>query len=260
MTPWVTIAIGLVALLYAAVGHAGATGYTAVMALAGLPQEVIRPTALMLNLVVAAIGTVQFARAGHFRRRLFLPLAVGSVPCAAIGGAWKLATGAFEGLLATVLLVSAARIVVEAHAVGPRGPADGRMDAGGAAESRPLPLLVSLALGAAIGLLSGLTGVGGGVFLTPLLLWLRAAPVKQVAAVTAPFILVNSAAGLAGGLATGGSLPPLGLAAVAAAAAGGLVGSQFGAFRLPVPALRLLMAAVLAVASVKLLGQAVGGR
>ena len=125
MTPWVTIAIGLVALLYAAVGHAGATGYTAVMALAGLPQEVIRPTALMLNLVVAAIGTVQFARAGHFRRRLFLPLAVGSVPCAAIGGAWKLATGAFEGLLATVLLVAAARIVVEAHAVGPRGPADG---------------------------------------------------------------------------------------------------------------------------------------
>ena len=258
MTLPVTIAIGLVALLYAAVGHAGATGYTAVMALAGLPPAVIRPTALMLNLVVAAIGTAQFARAGHFNRRLFLPLAAASVPCAALGGAWKLATGALEGLLAAVLLFSAARIVVEARAHGFRGNGAGRLDAGSAVASRPLPLVASLTIGVAIGLLSGLTGVGGGVFLTPLLLWLRAAPVKQVAGVTAPFILVNSAAGLAGGLAAGGSLPPLGLAAVVAAAAGGFVGSQLGAFRLPVPAVRLLMAAVLAVASVKLLGQAFG--
>lgn len=258
MTPWVTIAIGLVALLYAAVGHAGATGYTAVMALAGLPPETIRPTALMLNLVVAAIGSVQFARAGHFRHRLFVPLAAASVPCAALGGAWKLSAGGFEGLLGGVLLVSAVRLVVEVRAAGSRGTDDRRSDAGLVVASRPLPVAAGLGLGAAIGLLSGLTGVGGGVFLTPLLLWLRAAPVKQVAAVTAPFILVNSAAGLAGGLVAGGELPPLGFAAAAVAACGGLVGSQCGAFRLSVPALRLLMAAVLAVASVKLLGQALG--
>jgi len=249
MTPLVTIAIGLVALLYAAVGHAGATGYTAVMAIAGLPPEVIRPTSLMLNILVATIGTVQFARAGHFRRGLFLPLAAASVPCAAIGGAARLPTGAFETLLAAVLLVAAGRIVVEA--VGAASGADGT-DVG--RPWRSLPPLASLVLGGAIGLLSGLTGVGGGVFLTPLLLALRVAPVKQVAAVTAPFILVNSAAGLAGWVVVGGRLPSPGVTALVATGLGGLVGSQLGAFRLPVRALRLLMAAVLVVASLKLLG------
>jgi hypothetical protein len=109
-------------------------------------------------------------------------------------------------------------------------------------------------LGGAIGLLSGLTGVGGGVFLTPALLALRAAPVKQIAAITAPFILVNSLAGLVGGLSAGRPLPPVSLPVVAAAVLGGAIGSQLGAFRLPVRTLRLLMAAVLAFASVKLLG------
>jgi uncharacterized membrane protein YfcA len=250
MTAWVTVAIGLVALLYASVGHAGATGYTAVMALAGLPAAVVKPTALALNVVVAAIGTVQFARAGHFHRGLFLPLAAASVPCAALGGATTLTTTAFETLLGAVLLLSAGRIVVEAR--GGAGDAT-------ATASRPLPAVLLAALGGGIGLLSGLTGVGGGVFLTPVLLAMRAAPVKQVAGVTAPFILANSLAGLAGGIAAGGGLPPVSLPVVAAAALGGLVGSQLGAFRLPVTALRLLMAAVLAVASVKLLGRALGG-
>ena len=254
MTAWVTLAIGLVALLYAAVGHAGATGYTAVMALAGLPAAVIKPTALALNVVVAAIGSVQFARAGHFRRGLFLPLAAASVPCAALGGATTLSTTAFEVLLGAVLLLSAARIVIEAG-----GGAAGRGSDDVASPALPLPPLVLTAIGGGIGLLSGLTGVGGGVFLTPVLLALHGAPVKQVAGVTAPFILVNSLAGLAGGIAAGGTLPPVSLPVVAVAALGGIVGSQLGAFRLPVPALRLLMAAVLAVASVKLLGQAFGG-
>jgi uncharacterized membrane protein YfcA len=249
MTPSVAIAVGLVALLYAAVGHAGATGYTAVMAIAGLPPEVVRPTSLMLNILVATIGTVQFARAGHFRRGLFLPLAAASVPCAALGGATRLPTGAFETLLAAVLLVSAGRIVVEAL-----GGTTGGEESAGGVPSRPLLMPASLAVGAAIGLLSGLTGVVGGVFLTPVLLAMKVAPVRQVAAVTAPFILVNSAAGLAGGLVGGGSLPTLGLTAPAMAALGGLVGSQLGAFRLPVRALRLLLAAVLTVASIKLLG------
>jgi uncharacterized membrane protein YfcA len=250
----VTVAIGLVALVYAAVGHAGATGYTAVMALAGLPPATIRPTALVLNVIVAAIASIQFARAGHFRRGLFLPLAAASVPCAALGGATTLSTGAFEALLGGVLLASAGRIVVDA-----RGQSGGDAAAGDASASRSLPALALTALGGGIGLLSGLTGVGGGVFLTPVLVALRAAPVKQVAGVTAPFILVNSLAGLAGGLVAGGTLPPVSLPVVVAAAAGGLVGSQWGAFRLPVSTLKLLMAVVLAVASAKLLGQALGG-
>jgi hypothetical protein len=150
--------------------------------------------------------------------------------------------------LGAVLLVSAARIVVEA-----RGAAAGRGPGDVTAAGRALPPLALAALGGGIGLLSGLTGVGGGVFLTPVLLALRAAPVKQVAAVTAPFILANSLAGLAGGLAAGGALPEVHLSLVAAAMAGGVIGAQLGAFQLPVRALRLLIAAVLAVASVKLL-------
>jgi uncharacterized membrane protein YfcA len=109
-------------------------------------------------------------------------------------------------------------------------------------------------LGAGIGLLSGLTGVGGGVFLTPVLLAIRAAPVKRVAAVTAPFILVNSLAGLAGGMVAGGSLPPVSLPALGAVVLGGAIGSQLGAFRLPATGLRLLMAVVLLFAAGKLIG------
>ena len=252
MTPWVTVAIGLVALLYAAVGHAGATGYAAVMAIAGLTPEVIRPTALALNVVVAAIGTVQFARAGHFRRGLFVPLAAASVPCAAVGGATTLPVTAFAGLLGGVLLFSAVRIVIEAAGTRTVPRAEDE-------SCRPRRASVIAGLGGAIGLLSGLTGVGGGVFLTPVLMALHAAPVKQVAGVTAPFILVNSLAGLVGWIAAGGFLPPVSLPVGAVAAAGGLVGSQLGAFRLPVPAVKVLMAAVLVVAGVKLLTHALGG-
>lgn len=250
MTAALALAIGLVALLYASVGHAGATGYAAVMALAGLEPGVIRPTALALNVFVAAIGTFQFARAGHFRRALFLPLAAASVPCAAVGGAVRIGPAAFEALLGIVLLLSAGRIGIEAAWRPAERPAagDGRP---------PRPALLGL-LGAGIGLLSGLTGVGGGVFLTPVLLAIQAAPVKQVAAVTAPFILVNSLAGLAGGMLAGGSLPPVSLPTLGAAVVGGTIGAHLGAVRLPVAALRLLMAAVLVVAAGKLLGDALG--
>jgi uncharacterized membrane protein YfcA len=248
MNSLLPLAIGLVALLYASVGHAGATGYIAVMTLLGLEPAVIRPTALVLNVIVATIASVQFFRAGHFRSRIFLPLAVASVPCAAAGGAITLPTDAFEKLVGVVLLASALRIVraawrdreepAEPSASGPH---------------RPIAPAWLAVLGGAIGLLSGLTGVGGGVFLTPALLALDAAPVKRVAAVSAPFILVNSLAGLAGGLVAGRAIPSVSLPVIAAAVIGGAVGSQLGAFRLPVRTLRWLMAAVLAVAAYKLL-------
>ena len=246
MNPVLTLAIGAVALLYASVGHAGATGYIAVMTLFGLDPQVIRPTALMLNVIVASIVTAQFWRAGHFRPRLFLPLAVASVPAAAAGGAASLPTAAFEAIVGVVLLFSAVRIVVE-----PRGEAgDADVDPTGASRFTSLFLI---ALGGSLGLLSGLTGVGGGVFLTPALLALRVAPVKQVAAVSAPFILVNSIAGLLGGFAAGRPLPPIGLAVIVAVVVGGAVGSQLGAFRVSPQGLRRLMGVVLVVAGLKLL-------
>lgn len=254
MTGWLLPAAVLaVAILYASVGHAGATGYIAVMGLLGLMPEVIRPTALVLNLVVAAIGTVQFARAGHFRRDLFLPLGLASVPAAAIGGAWSLPTAVFEGVLGLVLACSALRIGIEV--LGSRAASNLEGEEPVAVRRLSIPLLA--AIGAGLGLASGLTGVGGGVFLTPLLLALGVATTRQVAAVSIVFIFVNSAAGLGGWLAGGRSLAVIDPRVVVAAAAGGLIGSQLGAFRLPVPALRLLMALVLAIASVKLLGEAV---
>lgn len=251
MTALLPFVIGLVALLYASVGHAGATGYIAVMTLCGLAPGVIRPTALLLNVIVATIATVQFFRAGHFRSELFWPLAAASVPCAALGGVIDLPTGAFEVLVGVVLLLSAIQIVRAALHRQEAGVEEASATAEG---PRPLTAMLLAALGGAIGLLSGLTGVGGGVFLTPALLALRSAPVKQIAAITAPFILLNSLAGLAGGLFAGRPLPPISLPVIAAAAIGGAIGSQFGAFRLPVRTLRLLMAGVLAFASVKLLG------
>jgi uncharacterized membrane protein YfcA len=252
MNSLLPLAIGLIALLYASVGHAGATGYIAVMALFGLPAATIRPTALVLNVIVATIATVQFARAGHFQPRLFWPLAVASVPCAFIGGAIDLPTTALEMLLGAVLLVSAGRIVVELVRHDPAGAAAAPPPAVAAA-----PMLLA-GLGGAIGLLSGLTGVGGGVFLTPALLAMAAAPVKGIAAVTAAFILVNSLAGLAGGMVAGRLPPAAGLPMIAAAVIGGAVGSHLGAFMLPPRALRLLMAGVLLVASGKLLLRPLG--
>lgn len=250
MNPLLTLAIGAVALLYASVGHAGATGYIAVMTLSGLDPQVIRPTALVLNVIVASIATAQFWRAGHFRPRLFLPLAAASVPAAAAGGAANLPTAAFEAVVGLVLLFSAVRIVGEA-----RGTAAEAEAVAPTAPRFTIPFM--LILGGSLGLLSGLTGVGGGVFLTPALLALRAAPVKEVAAVSAPFILVNSLAGLLGGFAAGRAVPPIGLAVIAAVVVGGGIGSQLGAFRVSPRGLRLLMGVVLVVAGLKLLMKAV---
>ena len=255
MTGWLLPAAVLgVAVLYAAVGHAGATGYIAVMGLMGLAPEVIRPTALILNLVVAAIGTVQFVRAGHFRRDLFLPLAVASVPAAAVGGACSLPTAVFEAALGVALACSAGWIVREL--CGRQAAVDRPHTDDPAPGQRLSPPLLVVS-GAALGLASGLTGVGGGVFLTPLLLALGVATTRQVAAVSVVFILVNSAAGLGGWLAGGRSLAAIDPRVVAAAALGGVVGSHLGAFQLPVRWLRVLMAVVLAVASVKLVAGAV---
>lgn len=254
MTAWLPVALGLVALLYATVGHAGATGYIAVMTLFGLEPAVVRPTALVLNVVVASIATAQFARAGHFRPRLFLPLATASVPCAVAGGAVALPLAAFEALVGVVLLVSAALTVLERRPQDDAQPEPPWLGVSGSW----LGVAVLALVGAAIGLLSGLTGVGGGVFLTPVLLAARTAPVKSIAAITAPFILVNSLAGLVGGLLAG--RPPTVVAAtfVVAVVIGGVVGAQLGAFRLPSRTLRVLMAVVLVVAGVKLLVTAVG--
>jgi len=233
-----TVAVFAVAFLYSCVGHAGASGYIAAMTLFGLAPDVVKPAALSLNIVVASIAAWQFRRAGHFSWKLFWPLALASVPCAFLGGYVNLPTKAFQVVVGLVLLASAARFFLDPPAEAP-------------AKHPPLPS--SLALGAGLGLLSGLTGTGGGIFLTPLGIFLRWDSTKRIAAVSAAFILLNSASGLAGHVQKTGSLPGVVPALALAAAAGGAAGSYLGSARLPHAAIKRLLAAILVVAGFKLI-------
>ena len=228
----------IVALLYSSVGHAGASGYIAVMSLLSLAPETIRPTALALNILVASVTALQFWRAGHFRWELFWPFALPAVPMAYLGGSLALPARVFSVLLGLVLLYSAWRFMFEPAA---------------AKQARPLRRPVALASGAGIGLLSGLTGTGGGIFLTPLLLVMGWAPPKNAAAVSALFILMNSASGLAGNFASTRQLPSEIGVLLLVVLAGGLAGSWLGARRLPAQGIKRLLAVVLVVAGLKLL-------
>lgn len=238
---WLGVAVFAIAFLYSSVGHAGASGYIAVMSLFGLAPELIKPTALTLNILVAALGSVQFYRAGHFSWRLFWPFALLSVPAAFAGGYLSLPARAFKLIVGLVLLFSAARLSLRPQPDELAKP-----------PSRPL----ALAIGGGLGLLSGLTGTGGGIFLTPLLLLLRWARTKTAAAVSACFILVNSAAGLLGSLSSQRSLPGPALALALCAIAGGAAGSYLGSTRFSPTAIKRLLAVVLVIAGVKLLATA----
>lgn len=232
--------MGLAALLYASVGHAGASGYLAAMALVGMAPMVMKPTALLLNVIVASIASARYLRAGCFSRDLFWPLAVAAVPMAYLGGLVTLPAAAYKPLLGVVLLYSAWRFLV-------------RPVPESAAVQRPaLPWL--LVAGAGIGLLSGLTGVGGGIFLSPLALFLAWGRVREVSGVAALFILVNSLAGLAGFFTRHGFAVPEGFPLWAlAVVAGGWLGAGLGSRRLPVGMLQRILAAVLVVAGGKML-------
>src|SRR5258708_1144615 len=177
------LAIGLIAFLYSSVGHAGASGYIATMTLFGLAPMIIRPTALVLNILVATIGTFQFWRAGYFSWKLFWPFALLSIPTAYFGGHLQPSASILKILIGVVLLLSAARLLVR------------RSDP---PQTFPPSQPVAISLGGALRFLAGLTGTGGGIFLTPVLLFCRWAHIRQAAAVLALFICVNSIAGLVG--------------------------------------------------------------
>lgn len=242
--PWELLLpiFGLVALLYASVGHAGATGYLAIMALAGISPLVMRPTALVLNLVVGGIVTLRFAVAQQIDLRQLAPLIVTSIPAAAIGATAMLPGALYRPLVAVILIVAAARL---AGLLQPR--------ASTSRNERPMPIAAALGIGATLGLLAGLTGTGGGVFLTPVLILSGWATPRRAAGLSGAFILLNSAAGILAASSALGALPrelPLGLAAVAI---GGAIGAEFGARRLPTEAIRRLLALVLLIAAAKLL-------
>jgi uncharacterized protein len=232
--------IFVMALLYSSVGHAGASGYLAAMALFGIAPLVMRPAALTLNILVATIATVQFYRAGCFSWRILLPFAAASAPLAFVGGMITLPGVVYKQAVGVVLLFAAYKLFRYRQGDSP--------DSG-----KPIPIYFALLFGGGIGLLSGLTGVGGGIFLSPLLRFMGWAETRQTSGVAAAFILVNSIAGLLGNYASVRTLPGVVLIWGVAAVAGGLIGSELGRRRLATITLRRVLAAVLVIAGLKLM-------
>ncbi|HEX8636331.1 MAG TPA: sulfite exporter TauE/SafE family protein [Pyrinomonadaceae bacterium] len=230
------------AALYSSVGHAGASGYLAAMALFGLAPATMKPTALCLNILVASIATFRFWRAGCFHWPLFWPFAVASIPLAFIGGAITLPNAIYKQIVGATLLYAAVRLFLFTRA-----------QAEAATATRRVPLATAILFGGLLGFLSGLTGVGGGIFLSPLLLLSGWADTRRTAGVSAAFILVNSIAGLSGNLTNLHALPPALPYFALAAIVGGVVGSEFGSRRLTSVTIRRLLAVVLVVAGVKMI-------
>jgi len=230
--------VTLVAFLYSSVGHAGASGYIAVMTLCGLSTNFIRPTALVLNILVASIAAFQFWRAGHFSWRLFWPFSLLCLPAAYLGGSLQLPTSIFKVLIGAVLLFSAARLFFR------------QIDS---PDITLPPVSGAVGIGAGLGLLAGLTGTGGGIFLTPLLLFCRWASIRRAAAVSALFILLNSVAGLAGYVSSGRPVPSFAWILAVAAVIAGTLGSQLGSRHFPVRTISVILATVLVLAGCKLI-------
>jgi uncharacterized protein len=253
-------AIFALALLYSSVGHGGASGYLAAMALVGMSHEEMRPTALVLNVAVAGIATLRFARAGHFSWSTLWPFLVAAVPAAAIAGRLFPPGYVFKPLVGLVLLYAGWRFIARYWQQSFREQETPAAELRGTVP----PLVLALPIGAGLGFLAGLTGTGGGIFLSPLLLFMGWADPQRTAGVAAAFVLTNSAAGLAGwswgqafalpeGAGVLSALPGALPLFLVAAVAGGSLGSGLGARRLGGETIRALLGVVLVIAAVKLL-------
>ncbi|MBI3608714.1 MAG: sulfite exporter TauE/SafE family protein [Nitrospirae bacterium] len=244
---WAILILGvlLVAVLYSSVGHGGASGYLALLVLAGFARPEITPVVLVLNILVASIGFVAYRRAGHFSSALLVPFVVASIPAAFVGGMLAVDDRAYRFILGCALAAAAIRFLLVPSIASP---------------SRPIPTRrtweIGLPVGAVLGLLAGMVGIGGGIFLSPLLLFMGWADAKQTAAVSAAFIVLNSLTGLSAQFLRGASLDwSLTLPLLAAVAVGGAIGSFLGATRFSLLALQRLLGIVLALAGLKLIAE-----
>jgi uncharacterized membrane protein YfcA len=228
--------LAIMAFLYASVGHGGASGYLAVMALFAIAPPLMKQTALLLNLGVSLMSFIAFYRQGYFKWTLFWPFALGSIPAAFLGARIPLTDSTYKQILGACLFLAVIRMVISLKE-GPR---------------RSLPVVIGVITGAAIGLLSGMIGIGGGIILSPLLLLLRWASLKEAAAVSALFIFVNSVSGLAG-LKTWIPLDQSQMVYwLAASLVGGFLGARWGAAIASNTKVKWILALVLVIASLKL--------
>lgn len=237
-----TALIFIAATLYSSVGHAGASGYLAAMALLGLAPEAMRSAALALNVLVASLATYRYTRAGQNDIKLLIPFVGTSIPAAFIGGMINVPGAFYKPLIGIVLVFSAAHLLWTVRKSKQKDHA-----------VQPPPLPAALATGTGLGLLAGLSGTGGGIFLSPLLLFMGWAPTRHVSGIAASFILVNSISGLLGNVSSVYALPTaLPLWAIAALL-GGLLGTHLGTRTLSVPGIRIMLAMVLIIAGGKML-------
>ncbi|MEX2427081.1 MAG: sulfite exporter TauE/SafE family protein [Bacteroidales bacterium] len=229
----------LLALLYSSVGHGGASGYLALMAIFSFPPEFMRPTALVLNILVSSIALVAFSRNRHLNGKLLLPFVISSVPMAFLGGSISVDPKLYKIFLGLFLLAAIARMIFQ-----PRSHST---------ENKSINKPLAWGIGALLGFFSGLIGIGGGIILSPVIILLKWGSMKQTAAVSAAFILVNSVSGLTGQWSAGITFAPQMGGMLIFAVLGGLLGSHLGSIKFPENMLKYSLVVVLGLASIKLL-------
>jgi hypothetical protein len=228
----------IIAFLYSSVGHGGASGYLALMALFGIAPEFMKSTSLTLNVFVAAIAFLTYTKAGFFRFRLIFPFLITSIPMAFIGALVKINPNVYEIILGIFLLFAVVRMLfipgaVSEHSANP-------------------PVFIALFIGALLGFFSGMIGIGGGIILSPILILFHWATVKESAAASALFIFLNSLSGLFALVNVGLNIEPRLILWIAAGILGGVAGSYSGSFRLKSEKLKYVLSAILLIASIKL--------
>jgi hypothetical protein len=234
------IILFLVALLYSIIGHGGASGYIALMVMFSVPFMSIKPTALILNIVVSFLGFAMYFKAGHFNWRLFWPLIIASVPAAFLGGFLKLNQPVINNTLAVILLFSCYRLLIKSKKENKEN-------------SNDIPVYYLLVIGTMVGFLSGMLGIGGGIILSPLLILFKWTDARATAAISAPFIFLNSISGLVAFSVSGGSVPPGILPLILVVVTGGLIGSTLGSKGFSLYSLRIVLALTVTFAAFKLL-------
>ncbi|MEJ2469730.1 MAG: sulfite exporter TauE/SafE family protein [Desulfuromonadales bacterium] len=238
LIPFLAAGIFVVALMYASVGHGGASGYLAVMALFSLHPEALKPTALLLNIIVAGVGTTLYCSAGQFSWRVFWPFVITSIPMSFLGGSFQLPPEWYRPVLGLVLFYAAWRLFVRRkHEVY---------------EAKAPSLPLAMVVGGVLGFASGLIGVGGGIFLSPLMILLRWAKVREVSGIAALFILVNSVSGLLGHMSSLHHIPDFAPLLAVVALCGGSIGALCGSRHLPVRTILQAMSAMMVLAGGKM--------
>jgi uncharacterized membrane protein YfcA len=234
------IVLPIIAFLYASVGHGGASGYLALMALFSFPVLFMKPAALTLNILVAGISFYYYWKEGHFNWKLFYPFAIASIPASFVGGFMNVNPTLYKQILGVLLLISVARMVYSKFGV--------QKD-----QKIKRTLAMSLLLGATIGFFSGMIGIGGGIILSPLILLLGWGNIKETAAVSALFIWVNSISGMTGLLSSGALIPKEVIIIAGFAIIGGIIGGYFGSKKMNNYILKYVLSVVLVIAAIKLL-------